>query len=209
MKITPASEQQIEDHAQDIADLVHQTGPVPYDYQFGTKDLLDRFVKRSLPIEGTLFGREGLNLAIDGDEILGILFSFPGTEFRKRIAAQNPMIEQMLAKEEVTMDEISGLIERAGHSSWLNPELHPGTYYIHAIAVKPKHRGKQIGVQLISHAMELGQEQGCKRLQLDVMSDNPAVHFYQSQGLEILAETTAPKPRENGVPPEYRMGIRL
>ena len=45
--------------------------------------------------------------------------------------------------------------------------------------------------------------------QLDVLSDNPAVGFYRAVGLELLAETTAPKPAAFGVPPEYRMGMRL
>lgn len=209
MKITTAGDQLVTRYAQEIADLVHQTGPASYDYQFGAKDLLDRLVKRVLPVEGTLFGWDGLHLAMDGEALLGILFSFHGPEFRERISAQNPAIESMLSNNEVTMEEISGLTERSRHAHWLNPEIRPGTYYIHALAVKSEHRGRKIGVKLIQHAMDLGRKQGCKRLQLDVMSDNPAIHFYQSQGLEILAETTAPKPRASGVPPEYRMGTEL
>ena len=49
----------------------------------------------------------------------------------------------------------------------------------------------------------------CRELQLEVLSDNPAVGFYRCFGLEVLAETRAPQPTEFGVPPELRMGIRL
>jgi len=46
-------------------------------------------------------------------------------------------------------------------------------------------------------------------LQLDVLSDNPAVNFYQSMGLSLLVESRAPIPQQHGVPPEWRMGISL
>jgi hypothetical protein len=56
---------------------------------------------------------------------------------------------------------------------------------------------------------EAGIRDGRVALELDVLSDNPAVQFYRSQGLELLAETRAPKPQEYGVPPELRMGTPL
>ena len=57
--------------------------------------------------------------------------------------------------------------------------------------------------------MTNAREQGFAKLQLDVLSDNPAVEFYRAVGLELLAETTAPDPAAFGVPPEYRMGMKL
>ena len=64
-------------------------------------------------------------------------------------------------------------------------------------------------MQLLSRAMNTARTAGFKKLQLDVLSDNPAVNFYQSMGLELLVESRAPKPQEHGVPPEWRMGIDL
>ena len=57
--------------------------------------------------------------------------------------------------------------------------------------------------------MKKAREQGFAKLQLDVLSDNPAVEFYRAAGLELLAETRAPAPSAFGVPPEYRMGMNL
>lgn len=46
-------------------------------------------------------------------------------------------------------------------------------------------------------------------LQLDVLSDNPAVDFDAASGLEVLVESRAPIPFSHGVPVELRMGIRF
>ena len=87
--------------------------------------------------------------------------------------------------------------------------MRPGIQYIHAIAVKPEQRGKRIGGLLFDRALELGREQGYRALELDVLSDNPAVQFYLRKGMELLVESRAPKPEEFGVPPEWRMGMKL
>jgi hypothetical protein len=62
---------------------------------------------------------------------------------------------------------------------------------------------------LIDVAIKRAKENGYKRFQLDVLSDNPTVGFYRAVGLELLADTREPKPAEFGVPPEYRMGMNL
>ena len=61
----------------------------------------------------------------------------------------------------------------------------------------------------LENAMRRGREMGHRALELDVLSDNPAVRFYESLGLELYAETRAPAPQAFGVPPEYRMGRAL
>lgn len=209
MKITKVSEDLAKRYKSEIAELVWSTGPVSYEYQFGSRDFFNRDVEASWPMAGTLFGWDGSHLALDGEELAGILVSFPGPEFNERkiamAGASGVMLENGLAEE----SEILGLIERAEHARWLNPELRPSTYYIHAVAVKPEYRGRQVGVRLIKHARELGLKLDCATLELDVLSDNPAVAFYRSQELTVLAETTAPKPSAFGIPPELRMGMML
>ncbi len=102
-----------------------------------------------------------------------------------------------------------GVLARSERASWLNPVVRPRTQYVHVLSVKPEQRGRQIGAALLDHAMQLGRERSCKELQLDVLSDNPAVRFYESRGLRLLVESRAPEPESNGVAPEYRMGIPL
>lgn len=76
-------------------------------------------------------------------------------------------------------------------------------------AVNPEFCGKRVGCYLIDGAIKRAKEQGYKRFQLNVLAINPAVGFYRAEGLELLAETRAPKPAEFGVPPKYRMGMNL
>ena len=109
----------------------------------------------------------------------------------------------------MTKEQMQVVLEHSDNASWLNPVVSPGTYYVHALAVKPEARGKRVGMRLLANAMERGRAAGHKRFQLDVLSDNPAVNFYQSMGLELLVESRAPKPEAAGVPPEWRMGMVL
>ena len=141
--------------------------------------------------------------------MLGIEIGFHAPEFRERQAACGAFAPKLVERGDARPEQLQGLLERVEKASWLNPVTRPGRYYIHAIAVKPEHRGKQIGVALIEDAMRRGREQGLGHLELDVLSDNPAVRFYESMGLALYAETRAPAPSEYGVPPEYRMGREI
>jgi len=209
MDVIRVSEDLVERYASEIPDLAYSTGPVSYDYHFGTRDLFDKVTLASWRAPKTLFGWDSTHLALENDTLTGFLVSFHAPEFRERITAMASLWASLIESGGVDKTALGGVIERSEHARWLNPETRPGIYYIHAIAVKPEHRGKQIGVKMIERAMEIGREMKCAALELDVLSDNPAVNFYQSMGLEILAETRAPKPSEFGVPPEYRMGIKL
>ena len=119
------------------------------------------------------------------------------------------MWQQLIADGSIDPDVILGVLQRSDHASWLNPVVHADGYYVHALKVKPEFRGKRVGYDLIDGAIKRAREQGYKRCQLDVLSDNPAVGFYRAIGLELLAETRAPNPAEFGVPPEYLMRMNL
>ena len=209
MELRKAEGDLIEHHAGEVPALVWSTGPVSYEYHFGRRALFDAVVQASWHTAGTLFGADAATLALGDGALLGLAITMPGPEFRSRGSALAPLWQELLAADAVQPDEVAGVVERSRLASWLNPALHSSTWYIHAIAVTPEARGQRIGVQLMEHALETAKERGCRELQLDVLSDNPAVGFYRSLGLEVLAETRAPKPAEFGVPPELRMGIRL
>ena len=209
MDIVQADAALAEQYAADIPELVHATGPVSYDYHFGRRELFDALVRRSWLTPGSLFGWDGTRLAVENDTLLGIEIGFAGPEYRARQTALGPLWPDLLAAGEATEGELSGVIERSERASWLNPVLRSGIYYVHALSVKPDPRGKQVGMKLLTHAMVLGREQSCRALELDVLSDNPAVHFYRSMGLSLYVESRAPEPQEYGVPPEWRMGIAL
>ena len=199
----------IELYADEIPELAWSTGPVSYEYHMKRRSLFDASVQRSWRTPGTLFSADSAILSIREGKLLGVAIAFNGTEFKERVAALGPLWEEMLKAEEVTAEEIVGVAERSKLASWLNPVIYSNTFYVHAIAVKPEARGQRVGYLMMEYLFNKAKELGYLEFQLDVLSDNPAVGFYRSLGLEVLAETRAPKPAEFGVPIEFRMGKLL
>ncbi|MEM7341159.1 MAG: GNAT family N-acetyltransferase [Actinomycetota bacterium] len=192
-----------------VPEFVWSTGPVSYEYHFGDRDLFDKVVGGSWLLDGSLFGADTTTLAVDDGRVLGIEIGMPGTEFAERQAGLAPVWQQLMSDGDVDWPAVKGVLQRSERASWLNPVVRADTYYIHAIAVAPEARGTGLGYRLIQNAITGATEAGFKKLQLDVLSDNPAVSFYESVGLELLADTRAPEPMAFGVPPEYRMGMVL
>ena len=209
MEIIEAAPDLREVHAAEIPELIWSTGPVSYGYQFGTREVFDHAVLGSWPMDGTLFAADATSLAIEDGVLMGIEIGMRGNEYKARQHALAPLWKNLIERGDVSKEDFYGLLERADHASWLNPVIDADTYYIHALAVKPEYRGKRIGFYLIDNAINKARGQGYAKFQLDVMSDNPAVEFYRAVGRELLADTRAPKPAAFGVPPEYRMGMRL
>ena len=196
-------------YADEIPELAWSTGPVSYEYYMKRRSLFDAWVQRLWRTPGTLFSADSAILSIKEGKLLGVAIAFNGGKYRERIRAAGPLWEEMLKADEVTTEEIAGVTERAKLASWLNPVIYSNTFYVHALAVKPEARGKGVGYSMMECLFDEAKELGYQEFQLDVLSDNPAVGFYRSLGLEVLAETKAPKPAEFGVPIEFRMGKLL
>ncbi|MEM9563638.1 MAG: GNAT family N-acetyltransferase [Actinomycetota bacterium] len=196
-------------HTAGIPDLAWSTGPISYEYHFGGRGLFDTIVAGSWMLDGSLFGADTTTLAVEGAELLGMEIGMPGPEFAERRAGLGPIWKQLIDDGDLDWPTVKGVLERSEKASWLNPAVDAGTYYIHALAVTPAARGTGVGYRLIQDAIERATESGFAKLQLDVLSDNPAVAFYEAVGLELLAETRAPEPMAYGIPPEYRMGMVL
>ena len=204
--IVKAEGELIELHVDEIPELAWSTGPASYQYYMKRRSLFDAWVQRLWRAPGTIFSSDSAILSIEEGKLLGVAIAFNGGKYRERIRAGGPLWEEMLKAKEVTSEEIAGVTERAKLASWLNPVIHSNTFYVHALAVKPEARGKRVGNSMMEYLFDKAKELGYKEFQLDVLSDNPAVGFYLSLGLEVLAETRAPKPAEFGVPVEFRMG---
>lgn len=209
MQISTIADEQQQQFASQIPELVWATGPISYEYHFARRALFDAVVLGSWHAPGSLFAADATTVAADNGQLMGIEIGMPGNEYKLRQHALGPVWQSLVANGDVDPEEIAGVLERSDHASWLNPVIFEDTYYIHALSVKPEFRGKRVGYALIENAINTARAQGFAKLQLDVLSDNPAVGFYRAVGLELLAETTAPKPAAFGVPPEYRMGMRL
>ena len=196
-------------YADEIPELAWSTGPPSYEYYMKRRSLFDAWVQRLWRAPGTIFSSDSAILTIEQGKLLGVAIAFNGGKYRERIRAGGPLWEEMLKAEEVTIKEIAGVTERAKLASWLNPVIYSNTFYVHALAVKPEARGKGVGYSMMEYLFDEAKKLGYQEFQLDVLSDNPAVGFYRSLGLEVLAETKAPKPAEFGVPIEFRMGKLL
>ena len=207
--IIKAEGELVELYADEIPELAWSTGPVSYEYYMKRRSLFDAWVQRLWRAPGTIFSSDSTILSIEKGKLLGVAIAFNGGKYRERIRAGGPIWEEMLKAKEVTTEEIAGVTERAKLASWLNPVIYSNTFYVHALAVKPEARGKGVGYSMMEYLFDEAKELGYQEFQLDVLSDNPAVGFYRSLGLEVLAETRAPKPAEFGVPVEYRMGKLL
>lgn len=209
MEIIQATESLVSKYADEFAGLIHATGPVTYDYQFVRRELFDQIVKLSWGTPGTLFAYDETRLAVDGDELLGMVVCFRGPEFLKRRKALPPLWQPLIDAGEITPEELAEIGRRTFLCSYLNAAIPSAVYYIHAVAVKEAHRGRGIGAKLLHTAIEQGKQAGLRGLHLDVLSDNPAVEFYRAMGFECLVETVAPIPLDNGVPMEMRMAINF
>ncbi|MDP7493001.1 MAG: GNAT family N-acetyltransferase [Candidatus Undinarchaeales archaeon] len=63
--------------------------------------------------------------------------------------------------------------------------------YIEDLYVRPEHRGKGCGKQLLAHLADLAVERGCGRLEWWVLDVNrPAIDFYGSLGAQAMDEWT-------------------
>ena len=207
--IIKAEGELVELYADEIPELAWSTGPVSYEYYMKRRSLFDAWVQRLWRAPSTIFSSDSTILSVEEGKLLGVAIAFNGGKYRERIRAGGPIWEEMLKAKEVTTEEIAGVTERAKLASWLNPVIYSNTFYVHALAVKPEARGKGVGYSMMEYLFDEAKELGYQEFQLDVLSDNPAVGLYRSLGLEVLAETRAPKPAEFGVPIEFRMGKLL
>ncbi|MEM9041860.1 MAG: GNAT family N-acetyltransferase [Actinomycetota bacterium] len=212
MDIIRSTEADARTHIDQIPDLIYATGPASYGYQFGSRTVFDPLVRASWMVPHTLFGHDAAALALDGGELLGVELGFISPGFRERadaLAQVWPTIGEYAELDARDQALLTGLGTRVHECSWLNPTIPSDTYYVFALSVVDEHRGEGVGAALLRHALDQARSNGASGLQLDVLSDNPAVDFYRAHGLEVLVESKAPIPFSNGVPIELRMGVRF
>jgi len=71
------------------------------------------------------------------------------------------------------------------YSTWRG---HHGIH-IEDLFVQPEHRGKGIGKALLTRVAAIAHQEGCSRLQWDVLTWNtPAIGFYEQLGAKVLTE---------------------
>ena len=83
------------------------------------------------------------------------------------------------------------------YSTWRG---HPGIH-VEDLFVHPEYRGKGIGKALLTRVAAIAAEEGCSRLQWDVLEWNtPAVGFYEQMGAKMLMEWRTMRVTDEALP---------
>lgn len=209
MEITTVDREGAAQFTDDVVELVYSSGPPTYDYQFVSRTAFDRLIGDSWLTEGTLCGYDETTVALDGDNLLGIEIGYAGPEFDRRKKTLRPLWQSIIDDGDVSHSELAEIARRSYLASYLNAAIPASAYYVHALAVRPELQGQGIGAALMKGAIDRAADEGYRVVHLDVLSDNPAVKFYEAFGFEVLAQTVAPIPHSHGVPMEQRMSLDL
>lgn len=83
------------------------------------------------------------------------------------------------------------------YSTWRG---HTGIH-VEDLFVLPEHRGKGIGKALLTRVAAIAIEEGCHRLQWDVLEWNtPAIGFYEQMGATMMTEWRTMRVNHEGLP---------
>lgn len=83
------------------------------------------------------------------------------------------------------------------YSTWRG---HHGIH-VEDLFVRPEHRGKGIGKALLTRVAAIAVEEGCHRLQWDVLEWNtPAIGFYEQMGATMMKEWRTMRVHHEGLP---------
>jgi len=211
MTLTPASESHAKTFASLIPNMIHMTGPSSYDFQFGKdRRLFDAFIEAAWLEPHTIFSFTEATLEIETDELIGIEIGFGGRGWYDMKKILGDVSKALLDSGKTTLAELRVMGQRAREASYMNPYIPDTAYYVLALAVSDSHRGRGLGAKLLGNAIERARKNGYRELHLDVLSDNPAVKFYQAMGFACMAETVGSAAcQEFGIPMEMRMVLPL
>ncbi len=163
-----------------ITDLIVGTDDYIYPPMFrAAPDEKYDFFAACLADEGSLFGRQNLTLALEGEEIVGLLVTFRG----KTPLCHVPHYAALASAADIeycNREYFAPLLDEYAEKS--------DTVYVCNLCVDPAHRGKGIGRRLLEDF--LATQTGV--VELDVLCDNPsAIHLYEKCGFRILYDEDA------------------
>lgn len=192
-----------------LTDLIWNTAASLYGYVFTSREVFDAFVECSWSMRDSSYGYSAATLAFRGDELLGIELGFKGPEYYAAGGRMRDVARELVESGRVDLPTLKRVGERTRHASFVSPHLPQAVYYVTSLSVTSAAQGRGVGAMLLDDAARRAREAGFRHLELDVMSDNPAVGFYERQGLVCMAETHSPALQGAGVPPQRRMAIDL
>jgi GNAT superfamily N-acetyltransferase len=155
MQIVQANDEHVSVFAKEYADLMHSTGAVTYDYQFGSRELFELIVNSLWQTPGTLFGFDVTTLTLDEGELLRIEVGFHAPGFEQRKKALGVLWAPFIEQKKVSTTTLKQIAKRTYQCSYRNAAIPARVYAIRALAVKPSHQGRRIGAKLVANTIEM------------------------------------------------------
>lgn len=171
-----------------VADLIWTVDPPLMKFLFGSEERWRRVFAYDWPETEGIVCHKQTTLAMQGEDILGVLVSHTLDEFDEHF------VHTRARQGQNESPEFRKHLEHAfGLMSQLFPHGLDGSYFVFDLAVSQKARHMGVGRKLIDVAKEKARHAGCTRICLDVAADNDAVRFYEKLGMQIAVETRVPE----------------
>lgn len=184
-----------------IGGWLYETGDALFRYLFGGEAEAKRLLGHLWGQDEGGFSHRLAVMAMHGDRPLGLELGYAGRDKAALMAPLAGLLQAVLTPE--------ALGAQAERGRLLGPIMAPipeDAYYVQHLVAAPDARGRGIGALLLNRAFERAEEAGYAAVHLDVLSDNPARHFYLAQGMrDILESHVPPLVRECGLPGCIRM----
>jgi len=190
------------DHADEAAALIYETDQHVFGYWLkGGRNTVLRYFAEQWKLSKGLFSHALCIGVYDEDALIGIELGYDRKTKRQEGRAFFENAQQYL-----TGEQFNHFLKAMGYMPFLNPPVPRDAYYIQNLAVQRGIRKQGIGAKLIQDAFDRAVRRGYRSCHLDVSGDNPAFHFYQRMGMDVLNEMRVPYLDERyNIPVHYRM----
>jgi len=171
-----------------VADLIFETEPELFSLLFGkNKDNALSKIKRVVQVGSNSFGHDYIYLALDKNQILGLVLFYKGNDIDKKIESD---------KFSEALDFFSLLrqffLEKTLINRLLSKNLDEKELYISNVCVDKNNRGKGIGKFLLNNVFKQAKAEHCETIILDVSKDNHiAIDLYKKTGFKVCKEKSS------------------
>ncbi len=177
----------IETHGLDeVARLIYNASVELSVHVFGKTPVAYERIKKMMILGGNSFGMEHVYIAQEGQQTLGVLVAYPGSQTHKddgKVFLKTFGAIQSFKFVLFVVPALKRLIT-------MGPE--PEDFYVSNICVAEGHRSKGVGSFMIENSRRLARDFGCTRIVLDVDVKNEAgIRFYEREGFEMVQERQA------------------
>lgn len=164
-----------------VAQLIYQTDAQILPFVFGKDEKKAvRRIEKLIRMGRNTFGSEHLTVLTEKNFVQGILVGFTAKE--KQGFREKTVFPRVFG----VFGSIRLLFVMTVLGNLISLHFEPYDYHISNLSVRADCRGKGFGSILLCHAIQQAREKGCKRVVLDVNTQNPnALRLYEKNGFRI------------------------